>query len=278
MAMHLARLLLPIDQHGTTDACVASAVTLAQRFGVVLEVLYPCPPPWQRLPYSSELSPYAVQELIEVERKQAAAERRSAKKWCQKQAKAHAKVRVEFAAAEGLVTQVVAGHARLADFSVVPSRTEGEGTFWEDVRDGALFDSGRPMLVVPPGAACRPTGTVVIGWKDRPEAVRAIAAAAPFLGKAKRVRLVAVAEEDQADPSLEAMADYLAQAGLKVRPSRIPQNGRDAGEALVEEASKEKDVLLVMGAFGHGRLRERVFGGATQSVLRNTTVPVLMMH
>ena len=77
--MHLVRLLLPIDQHGTTEACAAAAFTLAQRFGTLLEILYPCPPPWQRLPYSSELSPYAVQELIEVERKQAAVEKRGAK-------------------------------------------------------------------------------------------------------------------------------------------------------------------------------------------------------
>ncbi len=193
--MHLVRLLLPIDQHGTTEACAAAAFTLAQRFGTLLEILYPCPPPWQRLPYSSELSPYAVQELIEVERKQAAVEKRGAKTWCEKQAKAHAKVKVEFAAAEGLVTPMVAHHARMADLSVVPSIGEEEAPFWTDVRDGALFNSGRPMLVVPPKAPPQPAGTVVVAWKDTPEAVRAVSAAAPFLGKAKRVRLVAVAED-----------------------------------------------------------------------------------
>jgi nucleotide-binding universal stress UspA family protein len=276
--MQLVRLLLPIDQHGTTDACAAAAFTLAQRFGMQLEILYPCPPPWQRLPYSSEFSPYAVQELVEVERKQASVEKRNAKKWCQKQCKAHPKAKVEFASVEGLVATLVAGHARMADFSVVPSVAEAEGAFWGDVRDGALFSSGRPMLVVPPGAASQPAGTVVIAWQDTPEAVRAVGAAAPFLAKAKRVRLVAVGEEEQGDTSLEAMADYLMQAGLKVRASRVPQDQRDTGEVLIHEAAREKGAMLVMGAYGHWRLRERVFGGATQSVLRNTTVPVLMMH
>ena len=101
--MQLVRLLLPIDEHGTTEACAASAFTLAQRSGMQLEILYPCPPPWQRLPYSSELSPYAVQELVEIERQQASVEKRNAKKWCQKQSKAHPKVKVEFGATEGLV-------------------------------------------------------------------------------------------------------------------------------------------------------------------------------
>ena len=140
--MHLVRLLLPVDQHGTTEACAAAAFALAQRFGTLLEILYACPPAWQRLPYSSELSPYAVQELIEVERKQAAVAKRRAKTWCEKQAKAHAKVKVEFAAAEGLVTSLVAHHARMADLSVVPSIGEEEAPFWTDVRDGALFQFG----------------------------------------------------------------------------------------------------------------------------------------
>ena len=277
--MHLVRLLLPIDQHGTTEACAASAFTLAQRFGTLLEILYPCPPAWQRLPYSSELSPYAVQELVEVERKQAAVEERRAKTWCEKQAKAHAKVKVEFATAEGLVTPMVAFHARMADFSIVPSIGEEEAPFWSDVRDGALFDSGRPMLVVPPEAPPQPADTVVLAWKDTTEAVRAVAAAAPFLRKAKRVRLVAVAERGAGDEtSLTAMADYLTKAGLDVRSTRIPQEGRDIGEVLLQEAATDKGAMLVMGAYGHWRLRERVFGGVTQSVLRHTTVPVLMMH
>jgi nucleotide-binding universal stress UspA family protein len=277
--MHLVRLLLPIDQHGTMKACAAAAFTLAQRFGTLLEVLYPCPPAWQRLPYSSELSPYAVQELVEVERKQAAVEKRSAKTWCEKQAKAHTKVKVEFAALEGLVTPLVAHHARMADLSIVPSIGEDEAPFWADVRDGALFQSGRPMLVVPPKAPPQPAGTVVVAWKDTPEAVRAVSAAAPFFGKAKRVRLVAIAEEGQGnDTSVKAMADYLTKAGLTVRSTRIAQGERDIGEVLVQEAAKEKGAMLVMGAYGHWRLRERVFGGVTQSVLRHTTVPVLMMH
>ena len=277
--MHLVRLLLPVDQHGTTEACAAAAFALAQRFGTLLEILYACPPAWQRLPYSSELGPYAVQELIEVERKQAAVAKRGAKTWCEKQAKAHAKVKVEFAAVEGLVTSLVAHHARMADLSVVPSIGEEDAPFWTDVRDGALFQSGRPMLVVPPEAPSQPAGTVVVAWKDTPEAVRAVAAAAPFLGKAKRVRLVAVAEDGESEEtSLKAMADYLTRSGLDVHSTRVSQERRDIGEILVQEAAKEKGAMLVMGAYGHWRLRERIFGGVTQSVLRHTTVPVLMMH
>jgi nucleotide-binding universal stress UspA family protein len=277
--MHLVRLLLPIDQDGTTEACAASAFTLVQRFGMLLEMLHPCAPPWERLVYSSEFSPYAVQELFEIERQQASVEKRNAKKWCQKQSKAHPKVKVAFATLEGLVTTLVACHARMADLSVVPSITKAEGGFWKEVRDGALFYSGRPMLVVPPDAPGGHPDTVVIAWKDTPEAVRAITAAAPFLAKAKHIRLVAVAEENEdSDASVEAMADFLTQAGLNVVVSRIAREERDTGEVLVQEAAMEKGGMLVMGAYGHWRLRERMFGGTTRSVLHNTTVPVLMMH
>ena len=87
------------------------------------------------------------------------------------------------------------------------------------------------MLVVPPDASGGHPDTVVIAWKDTPEAVRAITAAAPFLAKAKHIRLVAVAEENEdSDASVEAMADFLTQAGLNVLVSRIAREERDTGE------------------------------------------------
>jgi nucleotide-binding universal stress UspA family protein len=276
--MQLVRVLLPIDQHGTTEACAAVAFALASRFRIEVEALHPCPPAWQRLPYSSELSPFAVQELIEVEREQALLEKRHAKAWFRKMAKAFPKVKATFAAGEGLVGLVVSKHARMADFSVVPGISEAEGAFWNDVREGALFSSGRPMLVVPQEALSKRADTVVVAWKDRPEAVRAIVAAAPFLAKAKRVRVMSVTGGDRDDGSLAAITDYLTGAGVAAEAATVPQGSREVGEILVAEAGKQKSAMLVMGAYGHSRLRQWVFGGATSHVLRNATVPVLMVH
>jgi nucleotide-binding universal stress UspA family protein len=287
--MQLVRVMLPIDQRGTTEACVAAAFSLASFFRIEVEVLHPCPPAGYLVPYSSESSPFfspfstypdplVTREQIEVEREQTSLAKRRAKAWWKKTTKTFPKVPTTFASLEGLVSTLVALHARLADFTIVPTLSDAEDTFWTDVREGALLSSGRPILVVPPEATHYRADTVVLAWKDRPEAVRAILAAAPFLAKAKLVRVVSVAETDQDESFLTGITNYLCRAGVAAEATIVPQSSGEVGELLVAEAGKYKAAMLVMGAYGHSRLREWAFGGATQYVLRNATVPVVMMH
>jgi len=272
----LVRILLPITQHGTTEACAAAAFSLAERSGALLEALHPCPAPSERLPYSTELSPFYFEELIDVGKKQVSLEKRLARKWLGKTARAHPKAHAELVSIEGLVAPCVAMRAKVADLTVLPSIDAGEGLFWAGARDAALFHSGRPLLVVPKEAEGAVGETVVIAWKDAVEAVRAVMAAQPFLVKAKRIRLVSVAERGK-DETAAAMADYLTKAGLRVELTTVALDSREVGEVLLD-AVTGRGVLLVMGAYGHWRWREWVFGGATHYVLRNTAVPVLMMH
>lgn len=147
--MKPVRILLPINQHGTTEACANAAFSLAARFGVSLEALLPCPVPAQRVPYSTELSPFYFEELIDVGKKQVALEKRHAKKWLHQAAKAFPQVRADLLAVEGLIAPAVATRARLADLAVLPSIRDEEEAFWGVVRDAALFQSGRPVLLMP---------------------------------------------------------------------------------------------------------------------------------
>jgi nucleotide-binding universal stress UspA family protein len=273
--MKLVRILLPISQHGTTTACTNAAFSLAARFGMTVQAFLPCPAPEQRVPYSTELSPFYFDELIDVGRKQIALEKRHGKQWLLKTAKTFPKVKTEFVTAEGPIAPAVASQAKLADFTVLPGMGEGEDVFWSILRDAALFQSGRPVLVVPEKAKPPIGETVVVAWKDSSEAVRAVKAAEPFLGKAKRIRLVSVTENDK-DETAEGMADYLTRAGLRVELVRPASKGRDVGEMLLKSAGKGS--MLVMGAYGRWRWQEWVFGGATQYVLRHATIPVLMTH
>jgi nucleotide-binding universal stress UspA family protein len=275
--MKLVRILLPIDQDGTSEACAEAAFTLAMRFGVRLEILHPCLAAWQRLPYASELSPFYFQELINTGGEQVTFEKGAAKAWCDKALEVHPEAKTDFASIEGLIAPTMAMRARVADFAVVPSIEAGENAFWGSVRDAALFHSGRPMLAVPKGSG-NFGETVVVAWKDSAESTRAVAAASPFFAAAKRVRLITVAEGDEEDQSLSAMADYLTLAGLDVDVAKIEQGTREIGETLLEAASAAKNSMLVMGAYGHQRWTEWAFGGVTQHVLGNATMPVLMMH
>ena len=274
----LVRILLPVSHQGTTEACRDAAFGLALRSGAQLEVLHLCAAAWQRLPYSTELSPFYSQELIDIGRDQIVQEQAQAKAWFEQASRVHSCPTARFQTIEGVLTPIVTGRARAADLSVVPSVGAKDDEFWGGVRDAVLFQSGRPALVVPDDTPSEFGETVVVAWKDGVEAVRAVAAAAPFFAKARSVSLLSVAESDEDDPSLAAMAEYLALAGLKVEASRIAAPAGGVAKTLLREASAKPGALLVMGAYGHWRWREWVFGGVTQEVLRDTTVPVLMAH
>jgi nucleotide-binding universal stress UspA family protein len=271
----LVRILLPIGPDGTTDACADVAFGLAERFGADLEVLHPCPAPPQRLPYATELSPLYFEDLIDVGKKQVEQEESEATDWFEKAVGGHPGVKAELLTVEALIAPAVAMRAKVADLTVLPSVAAKENGRWGMTRDAALFQSGRPVLIVPDETGGPIGETVVIAWKDAVEAVRAVAAAAPFLATAKRVRLLSIAEDGE-DETAPAMAAYLAKAGYPVESASIELGGREVGEVLLEAAGS--GVLLVMGGYGHWRWREWVFGGATLYVQRNTDVPVLMSH
>lgn len=273
--MRPVRILLPIDLNGTTEACTRVGFGLAERFGAELEVLRPCLSPEQRLPYATELSPVYFEQLTDVGTKQLEAEKRQARQWLETAAPQFPKVKAKLLTLEGLIGPTVAVRAKVSDLAVMPSIAAKEDEFWGATRDAALFQSGRPVLIVPDEAGDHIGETVVIGWKDAVESVRAVVAATPFLTTAKRVRLLSI-KEDREDATLPAMADYLRKAGLAVEAVTLPQDSREVGDILLDAAGS--GVLLVMGAYGHWRWREWVFGGATLYVLRRTDVPVLMVH
>lgn len=274
----LVRVLLPVSNQGTTEACRDAAFRLATDSGAELEVLHLCAAAWQRLPYSTELSPFYSQDLIDIGREQIAQEQSEAKAWFEQVSRAQSCSTARFQTIEGFPAPIVTGRARAADLSVVPGIAAAGDEFWAGVRDAVLFQSGRPALIVPDEARSAFGETVVVAWKDGVEAVRAVAAAAPFFAKAASVSLLSVAESDEDDPSLAAMAEYLTLSGLKVEALRIAASAGGVAKTLLGEASAKPGALLVMGAYGHWRWREWVFGGVTQEVLRSATLPVLMAH
>ena len=149
----LVRILLPVSNQGTTEACRDAAFRLAIDSGAELEVLHLCAAAWQRLPYSTELSPFYSQELIDIGRDQIVQEQAQAKAWFEQASRVHSCSTARFQTIEGFLTPVVTGRARVADLSVVPSIGEKDDEFWAGIRDAVLFQSGRPVLIVPDGAS-----------------------------------------------------------------------------------------------------------------------------
>ncbi len=170
---------------------------------------------------------------------------------------------------------------RCADLLVM-AQTESEQRVGDLVTD-IIMDSGRPVLIIPKGGNFGDlSGKAVVGWDGSREATRAVFDALPLLKRAKTVDLVTVGKSSDAKDAVRAgggeMASILSRHDVNAELATVDRGDAAAGDALLKYASEKDGDLLVMGCYGHSRLRERLFGGATQHVMKNMIVPVLMSH
>ncbi len=168
-------------------------------------------------------------------------------------------------------------YGRAADLLVIGRPADDQGVSIDTIQ-AALVGTGRPVLIVPAAPLVSLPETIVIAWKAAPEAARAVTAAMPFLSKAKQILIATVAEEEGlSDEEGARLMTALGWHGLTVSTRHLRPDRLGAADTLLAAAA-EQSALVVMGAYGHSRLREWVFGGFTQSVLHRAEVPVLMMH
>ncbi len=172
----------------------------------------------------------------------------------------------------------LAEHGRAADLLVVGRAREGEAVAM-DVLEPCLMATGRPVLIAPPTAPTRLSGTVAIAWKNRPEAARAVTAARPFIEMADKVVIISIEEDGETDErSCEMLRYALSWHNPKIIVRHLKQDERPPVETLLAAAGAEQADLLVMGGYGHSRIREVIFGGFTRHVLAGADLPILMAH
>lgn len=172
----------------------------------------------------------------------------------------------------------VAAFGRTSDLIVASRPNDPIGSRAAGVLEAALFETGRPVLVPPARGAAQPTERVAILWNDSVQAVRAVAGAAPFLARAGRVDiLVAEAGTDLA-ASAARLAANLGRHGVKAEADRVDLAGRDDASALAARVADLGATLVVMGAYGHSRLREFILGGVTRRMIAEPAPTLLMAH
>jgi nucleotide-binding universal stress UspA family protein len=175
-------------------------------------------------------------------------------------------------------------HARHADMTFMgqPNIHEPGGSFQEALLDGVMFASGRPVYVVPHiGRFDVPVRKAVIGWDGGKKAVRAVNDAIPLLeGRGGEVIVLVLNPEQRrgahGDRPGEDIAAHLARHGLKATVERQVVQEISIDAAILNYLTDVSADLLIMGAYGHSRLRERAFGGVTSTILQQMTTPVLM--
>lgn len=171
--------------------------------------------------------------------------------------------------------------ARRFDLAIVGQPERERSSADEVVDEGVLFESGRPVIFVPfIQKAGLKLDRVMLCWDGSRAATRAIADSLPLLKKAKQVEVVIIAAKAGKSGELTGadLGAHLARHGLKVDVKRITSPDIDVPSTILSYAADSSADLIVMGGYGHSRLREFVLGGVTRGMLESMTVPALMSH
>ncbi|AWJ85585.1 universal stress protein UspA (plasmid) [Azospirillum sp. TSH58] len=181
--------------------------------------------------------------------------------------------------ATGPLAETLAEEARLADLVVIAQTSDGTNAMGPAI-EATLFGSGRPLLLAPAAEPASVGSAAAVAWDGGAAASRAVAAALPLLQRAGKAVILSAEVADpgrSADP--DRLSAYLALHGVAASIRRVAASGRAVGRALQETAAEAGCDLLVMGAYGHSRVRERVWGGVTLDVLREPpAIPIFMAH
>ncbi len=277
-------LVVPITDTAGDANAVAAAVAMATAHGAHVAVLefvnLPMPPagPWG----NGEL---AFGEIYNKFRDDA---ENDAAAWRERLAKEAIALSSEVRIVESIFTDspgAAALHARYSDMAVMTMATDSvrDAPAIMDFFTALLLESGRPVMLVPPGFAWRPAKHVVVAWRPTREAARALHDAMPFLLAAESVDVLEIGEAwgDEGDgpqPGAD-IAAHLARHGLKVRVVVHPRGGESVALALARHAQDTGAELIVAGGYGHSRFREWALGGVTRDLLSSACqAPILFSH
>jgi len=177
----------------------------------------------------------------------------------------------------------VSARARFSDIAILPQPYgENRGAELEPATEACLFEGRTPALIVPDvhNGYTQPD-RIMIAWDESNEALKAIRAALPMLKNASDVHVAIVDppvhSPNRSDPG-GALSQYLARHGVKIEIDVLSKTLPNVSDVLLRHATDTRADLIVMGAYGHSRFREAVFGGATRNMLEHAKLPILMAH
>jgi nucleotide-binding universal stress UspA family protein len=178
----------------------------------------------------------------------------------------------------GAALDAAAAEARSYDLSVVPWSAETSSA--QDMAQAVVFGSGRPTILVPPSARPAPLDHVAIAWDGSRVAARALWDVLALLPENGRLTVLTIRDEKPlSGPALAtSLASSLEKRGYNAKPSEITLGERTIAEALQDASVEAGAQLLAMGGFGHSRIRDFILGGATNGVLSDLRLPVLLSH
>jgi nucleotide-binding universal stress UspA family protein len=274
-----------IDGGPAAEAAARAALAAADSFGAHLQLLHVRPDPESLVPMIGEgMSGVMLDQMVEGFRADSVVRANAARQLFERLSAERAgspgegKATITFREEEGREDEVTARVGRLHDLIVLAHADRQASTTGAVTLESALLHSGRPVLVAPAQPPSTIGRKVVVAWNGKEQAARALGAAIPFLAKAEVVTVLTVVESYTAGHPAEVVR-YLAWHGIRAEGVETPASGPGkVGHILLDRAAQVGADLLVMGAYGHSRIKEMILGGATREILARAALPVLMAH
>ena len=271
-------ILAVISDAPVARASLSATLRCGSYFGATVDALHVRPDPVAALPLAGEaMSGAMVDEMVAIAAREGEARAARGRALFNELVAANSGVSAQWLEESGIEEQVVAMRAARADFTVMPRPCAESPPVALTTLNSVLMQSGRPVLVVPPGET--PTGfaQIALFWNGSTEATRAVAGALPFLMRAERVTVLRVEEEEWFAPT-DDLEIYLERHGVKATIAKVlPKEGK-TGRSLLARAAEAKADVMVMGAYTRSKVRQLILGSVTGYVMRNATLPVLLCH
>jgi nucleotide-binding universal stress UspA family protein len=286
--MTIRKLVVPVGATEAGRQALEAAFAVGHALAAHVEVVHVRPDPQDSIPLLGEgVSGAMVEELITLTEKEATARAATAQRQFEESrlrwgiALAHvpslAGPSTRWVEIVGRENDVTIAQGRLADLIVVGRLQSEADSFAAATLNAALFESGRPVLVVPDTPPREIGKRIAIAWNGSAESARSVSAALVFLKKAEIVFLFSATTERTSGDAAAGLIDFLAWHGVSAVTEALPGAG-SVGHAVLEAASAARVDLLVMGAYTHSRLRQLILGGVTHDVLAQARLPLLMAH
>lgn len=270
-------IIVPLAEHANATATNAYALSLAREFGAsvtglafAFDPIIPVSGPFDGVP-ANLVEELAAKSEAEARKNAEALEREAKEYGLQAITKL---VHTGFRESEDHFAEAT----RSFDLAIVPQNKPDEETL-PDFAEAALFHSGRPVLVVPYiQKTALSLSRVLVGWDGSRSAARAMSDAWPLLTRAKNVNVITIGHGERPERLQKDLSEHLAKHNITAKFDILAGEDIDAGNAILSHAADVQADMLVIGGYGHSRLREWVLGGVTRTVLQTMTVPTLLSH
>jgi len=283
-------ILCPLSGAPENEEVLDKAYSVAKDLNSHLEVLHVEPEAKESIPLLGEgMSVAMVEDMISMAEKEASERVTRARKMFDDSIKKHnakladkpsgeKEMTVSWRHEHGREDEVVARLGRLNDLIVVARPGDSDDVLTPMTLNAAIFESGRPVLVVPPGASESRRKRIAISWNGSVQSARAVSTAVRVLEQADAVMVLTADSFRTSGARGPELAQYLEWHGITPDTKVFEAPAGSVGPRLLEECEKFGADLLVSGAYTHSRMRQLILGGVTKYVLGHAKIPMLMAH